>query len=108
VKIGITGVSGHIGNVLARELIRQGHQVKGLSYHNPLNLKGLDVVNGDLLDFDSLVRFCQGLDVVYHLAAKISINGDLDGSVMLTNVQGTRNLAKAAIKTGIQKFYPRL
>jgi len=46
----------------------------------------------------------QGADVVIHTAAKISVNGDPDGSVFRTNVEGTRIVANACLRAGVKKL----
>ncbi len=45
-----------------------------------------------------------GVDGVIHLAAKISIMGDPDGSVEETNVTGVRNMAELALEYGVKRF----
>ena len=49
-------------------------------------------------------RAFAGVDVVYHLAALISIAGDPDGRVRATNVDGVRNVATAALEAGVRRF----
>ena len=49
-------------------------------------------------------RAFDGVEVVYHLAAKISIAGDPDGSVRAINVDGVRNAASAALDAGVRRF----
>ncbi len=47
---------------------------------------------------------CKGMDAVFHLAAIVSINGDPDGNVMNTNVNGTKNMLDTCVKNNIQKL----
>jgi uncharacterized protein YbjT (DUF2867 family) len=72
----ITCATGHIGNVLVRELLADGERVRVLvrSGKTPPALAGLDVemVPGDILDTDSLERALGGFSLVYHLAARLS------------------------------------
>jgi len=105
-KVAVTGASGHVGNVLCRELIKQGHWVRALIHHDTDDLEsiGVEMVQGDLMDINSLEKLCMDCEVVYHLAAKISIDEKEKDLVRLTNVTGTQNLIKAAIKTSIKKF----
>ena len=105
-KVAVTGASGHVGNVLCRELIKQGHRVRALIHHDTDDLEsiGVEMVQGDLMDINSLEKLCMDCEVVFHLAAKISIDEKEKDLVRLTNVTGTQNLIKAAIKTGIKKF----
>ena len=57
-----------------------------------------------MLDADALRHAFDGVEVVFHLAAKISIAGDPDGSVRAINVDGVRNAATAALDTGVRRF----
>lgn len=103
----VTGASGHIGCNLVRTLLARGRPVRVVvrSAHNP-GLDGLEVEKneGDVLDRPSLDRAFEGASVVFHLAAKISIVGDPDGSVRATNVDGPRNVALAALEAGVSRL----
>jgi dihydroflavonol-4-reductase len=62
------------------------------------------MVQGDVRDLDSLCRAFQGADVVYHLAACISLSMD-DWSVLeAVNVIGTRNVIEACRRTGVRRL----
>ncbi len=106
-KIGITGATGHVGAALCRALLLDGnHQVRALVHRSKNQaLSGLELEEqkGDILDLDSMRQFTEGLDVVIHLAAKISIDGDPDGSVYRINVNGTQNVVQAAYDNGVKK-----
>ena len=95
----VTGATGHIGNVLVRELLANGQRVRALVRPGtaPLALAGLNVeiVPGDILDLDSLERAMQGVDVVYHLAARISLASGPDPETEYINLEGTRNVIAA-------------
>ena len=81
--IAITGANGHVGVNLCKALIDQGHEVRALVHKNSNGLEKLDVkiFKGDLLKKESLIPLIDGAEVIFHLAAKISITGDPDGSV---------------------------
>ena len=68
----VTGATGHIGNVLVRELLSRGENVRALipPFEDTTPLDGLEVekVEGDVLKVDSLVEAFKEADVVYHLA----------------------------------------
>jgi dihydroflavonol-4-reductase len=105
-NIAITGANGHVGASLIRQLVEEGHQVKALQHkhHYALNGLALEVVHGDLEDAESLGRLCKGADVVYHLAAKISIGYDSYDSLYKTNVEGTKRILHAAKDAGVKRF----
>ena len=73
----VTGAAGHIGNVLVRELLSEGRQVRALILpgEDISSLDGLDIdfAEGNVLDPLSLDRAMEGIDIVYHLAGVISI-----------------------------------
>jgi dihydroflavonol-4-reductase len=61
-------------------------------------------VKGDLLDKESLRPFIAGAEIVFHLAARISITGDGDGIVRAINTEGTRNMIDLSREMGIRRF----
>jgi len=106
-KIAVTGAFGHVGCSLIRALLKEGkHQLRVLQYDDYKALNGLDIeiVKGNLHHADSLVDLCRGIDVLFHLASKISIGSNSYQSVYQTNVEGTKNLVRSAQKAGIKKF----
>jgi nucleoside-diphosphate-sugar epimerase len=104
----VTGATGHVGNVLIRRLLECGQRVRALVRpgKSPLALQNLDVeiVLGDVLDPESLARALAGVDVVYHLAARISIAPGADAETERVNLEGTRNLIAAARQTSIRRL----
>ena len=105
-KVAVTGASGHIGNCLIRELKKRGAIIKVLVYDSRQGLDEMDVelIQGDLLEPESLIKLCEGVDVVFHLAAQIAIDNRSSAKVYDTNVTGTKNLIKAANLNGVKKF----
>jgi nucleoside-diphosphate-sugar epimerase len=105
-KAAVTGASGHIGNCLVRELKNQGAGVKVLihNFKSDLEKTGVELVQGNLLDPESLTGLCEGTDVVFHLAAQIAIENSSSSKVFETNVTGTRNILKAARNARVKKF----
>jgi dihydroflavonol-4-reductase len=105
-KVAITGANGHIGANLIRQLLEKGHTVKVLKYrdHEALNGLKLEVVDGGLEDPEALLELCAGSDVVYHLAAKISIGYNSYEALYKTNVEGTKNIFHRAKDAGIKRF----
>jgi nucleoside-diphosphate-sugar epimerase len=76
----ITGVAGFIGSALARAILAQGDQVRGidnLSTGKRENLaeiaSRIDLRVADLLDLDALNQVCRGVDFVLHEAAIPSV-----------------------------------
>jgi len=104
----VTGATGHIGNVLVRQLLERGQRVRALlrADGNPVALQDLDVerVPGDLLDAGSLQRAMEGVNLVYHLAAKISLAAGADADTETVNLEGTRNVLAAVNQAGVQRL----
>ena len=104
-KIAVTGASGHVGNNLCRILIDLGHQVKALIHKETRGLTDLPLeqIRGDVTVESDLVNLCSGCEVVFHLAARISLRR-ADPLCEKTNVDPCRNLVKAASSTGVKKI----
>ncbi len=104
----ITGAAGHLGNVLTRELLARGQSVRALILpgEDISSLEGLDVefVEGNVLDLPSLVRAMQGVEVVFHMAALVSIVEDHAPLLYKVNVEGTRNVIEAARQCGVRRL----
>jgi dihydroflavonol-4-reductase len=102
----VTGASGHVGANLVRALLARGRRVRALVNAESRALEGLDVerVSGDVRNPESLRRAFDGAEVVYHLAARISISGDRDGLVRAVNVDGVRNVARAALASRVRRL----
>ena len=104
----VTGATGHLGNVLVRELLRRGKRVRALveAGDDARALEGLDVevVRGDVLRPETLVPAFAGAEVVFHLAGVVSISS-LDIEIVRTvNVDGTRNVVEAARRAGVRRL----
>jgi dihydroflavonol-4-reductase len=104
----VTGATGHIGNVLVRQLLEAGEKVRALIWRgeDTTPLKGLDVeqVVGDVLDPKSLQAAFKDVRDVYHLAGIISIMPGKDDFVHQVNVQGTKNMLQMASISGIRRL----
>ena len=100
-KILVTGGTGRIGANLSVELLGRGHEVRCLVYPGDASradkLAGyerVEVVEGDLRDFDDVTRAVQGVDAIYHLAA--AFGGPFDNRQYLNiNGMGTLNILEA-------------
>lgn len=104
----VTGATGHIGNVLVRELLARGKQVRALVLPSEDTgaISGLDVdvVRGDILDPDSLDRAFSGAEAVYHVAGLVVISPEQEALVNRVNVEGTINVIAAVERAGVKKL----
>ncbi|MFN8240826.1 MAG: SDR family oxidoreductase [Bacteroidales bacterium] len=105
-KYFVTGATGYIGEMLVRNLVKDGHQVHCL-YRNPLKTKYIEQENvtlfkGDILDRESLKRAARGCSGLFHTAAFTGIKGS-DKEIYELNVTGTKNVLDAALEAGISE-----
>jgi len=103
-QVAVTGASGRLGCALVRALLERGDSVRALELGlgTPPSLEGLEVelVHGDVLDREAVEKLVTGAEQLYHIAAKVDLDRDRDGSVWAVNVEGTRNIAKACLAHG--------
>ena len=101
----VTGASGYIGGTVVRTLLAEGRAVRAIDLHRGPTLEGLDVeyTQTDILDPESLDRAFSNVDVVYHLAAMISVAGEPSDQVWSLNVDGVGNVARAALSKNVRR-----
>jgi nucleoside-diphosphate-sugar epimerase len=107
----VTGATGFVGGHLCRALADGGARVRGLvrpgsavaaeAAYEPAPAGGLD-------DREGLRRALEGVDTVYHLAARVSVlrdpASDPEAEFRRVNVDGTRVLAEEAAAAGVRRF----
>lgn len=105
-KILVTGATGKVGSRLARRLAQRGDQVRALVRDGTraagLRGAGVELVEGDLLDADSLTAAVRGADVVIHCAA--FFRGATAEQAHAVNELGTQHLATAARAGAVERF----
>jgi dihydroflavonol-4-reductase len=104
--VAVTGPSGHVGANLVRALLKRGRQVRVLVHKDQRALEGLNVeiIQGDVGDPYALARIVTGAEVVYHLAAIISLSMNDWPAVEKVNVLGTRNVVEACLKFNVRRM----
>ena len=104
----VTGGTGFIGSHVARKLVAEKVPVRCLIRDSSkrANLAGLDVeyVTGDLADAASLKRALQGCDTLFHVAADYRLWAPHPEEMDRINVEGTRDLLRAAAEAGVKKI----
>ena len=109
-KILVTGGAGYIGSVLVNKLIEQGHQVNVIDDLSNGFRENIDrrakFTEGSILDKGNLNQALEGVEVVYHLAAKIRVEeGEAKPELYKkVNIEGTLDLIKACVDKKIAKF----
>ncbi len=104
----VTGATGHIGNVLVRQLLAKGEDVRVLIHNSeditPVFGLNIDMVKGNVCDISSLLAAFNGCDIVYHLAGVISIMPGNNKMLYEVNTAGTQNVVDACLKAGIKRL----
>ena len=114
-KLLITGATGFIGSHLSELCIDQGFRVVAFDRYNPNNHWGwledsdykndMEVILGDVRDYDSVSKAMAGCSAVFHLAALIGIPYSYVSPLayIRTNVEGTYNVLEAAKNLGLEQ-----
>jgi dihydroflavonol-4-reductase len=104
----VTGAAGHLGNVLVRELISCGESVRALVLpgedRSSLADLPIEIVEGNILDQNSLEYAFRGIQTVFHLAALVSLLEEHAAILQRVNVEGTCNVIRAARIASVQRL----
>jgi nucleoside-diphosphate-sugar epimerase len=96
----VTGATGFIGSVLTRELLNQGHSVRALALPgedtHALEKLGVEIRRGDLSQPQTMRGICDGIETVFHLAARVTDWGTRD-QFYSAIYDATSNLMKESI-----------
>ena len=107
-KVFITGASGFIGGNLVRRLVENGYRVKALvrpgSKISTALLNEVEIVEGDILDFDTVLRGVSECGWVFHCAAAYKFWARDPRDIYKTNVNGTDNVLVAAHLAGVDRI----
>ena len=114
-KILITGATGFIGSHLAELCVEQGFDVMAFDRYNPNNHWGwledskykndMEIVLGDVRDYDSVSKAMKGCSAVFHLAALIGIPYSYVSPLayIRSNIEGTYNILEAAKNQSLEQ-----
>jgi nucleoside-diphosphate-sugar epimerase len=99
----VTGASGILGRHLVDRLLLRGYAVRTLSRSRGDLPPHLQHFQGDINDMTLLQAALAGVERVYHAAAMVPGAGN-DTQTWDTNVNGTRSVAEACLRAGVQKL----
>ena len=113
-KILVTGGAGFIGKHLVKYLLDKGNTITIFDNFSNSEEKSLDhfikdgvkVVNGDIRNFEEILKETKNQEILIHLAAKISVNESIinPSETFEVNVNGTKNVLEACKRNKIKKI----
>ncbi len=101
----VTGGGGFLGGAVVRRLVDEGARVRSFSRgtYPDLDTLGIEQVQGDLADPDAIQRAAQGVDIVFHVAARPGVWGRYQ-DFHRPNVFGTQNVIQACREQGVSQL----
>jgi len=117
----VTGATGILGRVIVLELLKKGKNVRAAKRpqsnlnevkhsfafytENPEGFfDKIEWIDVDFNDVQSLQAAVEGVDEVYHCAAKVGFNPKDNKEIYRMNVKGTENLLYACDGSSVKKF----
>lgn len=106
-KYFVTGATGFVGGVLARQLRAAGHEVnasvRSPEKANELQAIGVKLFKGDVTDRESMREAMAGVDGVFHVAGWYKVGAHDKSAGEKVNVQGTRTVLELMQELKIPK-----
>lgn len=108
----VTGAAGFLGSHLVRSLLDEGYLVRAVIRNTPLDIEHakLEIVQGEVEDAARMLELCEGIETVFHTAARVALLGGSAASASYrraayeTNVGGVENLIRACHAQGVSRF----
>ena len=111
----VTGGAGFIGSNLCEAILAKGHKVRCLDDLSTGRKENVDVFSGnsdyefilgDIKDFDTCLKACEGVDYVLNQAAWGSVPHSIEMPLLYcaNNIQGTLNMLEAARQKNVRRF----
>jgi len=109
----VTGGAGFIGSNITQELVKRGHAVRvvdnfitGKKENIASFLDDIELIEGDIRDYETCRRALEGVDFVLHQAALPSVPRSIKDPLLTNeiNIKGTLNLLLASRDKGVKRF----
>lgn len=111
----VTGGAGFIGTNLCEAILNLGYRVRCLDDLSTgkqenvdllINDENYEFIKGDIKDFDTCLKACEGVDYVLNQAAWGSVPRSIEMPLFYcaNNIQGTLNMLEAARQNNVKKF----
>jgi len=105
VKALVTGATGFVGGTLLKKLTARGDKVRGLvrktSRVASLKEMGVELAEGDITNYDSVLEAARGMDHVFHCAAQMGIGTAPRSRYYAVNAGGAKNVVRACEQAGV-------
>lgn len=106
-KAFVTGANGFIGSNLVKGLVSRGYEVSGLVLYRTsiksIEKTGCKIIYGDIRRVSDFENHLDRIDVVFHLAAKVSDWGSWKDFYEI-NVASSKSLIEACVRKGVKRF----
>ena len=111
----VTGGAGFIGSNLCQTILELGYKVRCLDDLSTGKQSNVDLfidnpmytfIKGDIRDFDTCLKACDGVNYVLHQAAWGSVPRSIEYPLLYEeiNIKGTLNMMEAARRCGVKRF----
>ncbi|MBQ8164252.1 MAG: SDR family oxidoreductase [Clostridia bacterium] len=111
----VTGGAGFIGSNLCQTILELGYKVRCLDDLSTGKQSNVDLfidnpdytfIKGDIRDFDTCMKACDGVNYILHQAAWGSVPRSIEYPLLYEeiNIRGTLNMMEAARRCGVKRF----
>lgn len=108
-RVAVTGAAGFLGLNVVNALLAQGDEVLAIDRAQPPVVEPVETpdalswIEADVLDEAAIAKALDGVDVVHHLVAVISLRQE-DPVAWRVNTEGVATVARAALRAGVRRM----